>query len=80
MSIVYADFESILVPQDNGKQNLEVSYTDRCQKHIACSYGYKLAYLNDQFSKPFKIYVGKDAVYNIMNNMIEKSKCCSEVM
>ena len=80
MSIVYADFESILVPQDNGKQNLEVSYTDRCQKHIACSYGYKLAYLNDQFSKPFKIYLGKDTVYNIMNNMIEKSKCCSEVM
>ena len=68
------------MPQDNGKQNLEVPYTGRCQKHIACSCGYKLAFLDDQFSKPFKIYLGKDAVYNIINNMIEKSKYCSEVM
>ena len=38
--IIYADFESILVPGDNRKQNLEQSYTNKYQKHIACSYGY----------------------------------------
>ena len=38
--IIYADFESILVPGYNRKQNLEQSYTNKYQKHIACSYGY----------------------------------------
>ena len=37
-----ADFERILVAQDNGKQNQEEVYTNKCQKHVAWSYGYKL--------------------------------------
>ena len=37
----------ILVPENNGKQNPEESYTNKYQKHIACSYGYKLVYIND---------------------------------
>ena len=40
--MIYADFESILVPEDNGKQNPNESYTNKYQKHVACSYGYKL--------------------------------------
>ena len=51
---IYADFESILVSQDNEKQIPEESYTNKCQKHIACSYGYKLVCVDDKFSKPFK--------------------------
>ena len=35
--MVYADFESILVPEDNGKQNPEESYIKKDQKHVACS-------------------------------------------
>ena len=42
MFIIYAHFESILVPEDNGKQNPKESYTKKYQKHIASSYGYKL--------------------------------------
>ena len=30
--------------------------------------------------KPFRIYLGKDAVYNFINNMIEESKCCSDMI
>ena len=30
--IIYADFESILVPEENGKQNPEVSYTNKYKK------------------------------------------------
>ena len=40
--IIYADLVCILVPEDNGKPNPEESYTNKYQKHIACSYGYKL--------------------------------------
>ena len=36
--IIYADFESILVPEDNGNQNPNESYTNKYQKHIASSY------------------------------------------
>ena len=36
--IIYANFESILVPEDNGKQNVDESYRKKYQKHVACSY------------------------------------------
>ena len=57
--MIYEDFESILVPEDNGKQNPVESYTNKYQKHIACSYGYKLVCVDDKFSKPFKLYLGE---------------------
>ena len=41
--IICADFESNLVPEDNRNQNPNESYTNKCQNHIAYSYGYKLA-------------------------------------
>ena len=53
--IVYADFQSILVPINNGKQNPEESYTNKYQKHIVCSYGYKLLYVDDKFNKTYLV-------------------------
>ena len=35
--------ESILVPENNGKQNSEESYSNKYQRHIGCSYGYKIS-------------------------------------
>ena len=78
--MIYANFESILVSEDNGKQNPEDSHTNIYQKHVACSYGYKLVCVDNKFSKPFKTCLGKDAVYNFINSMIEESKYCSDVM
>ena len=37
--MIYADFESILVLEDYGRQNPSESYTNKYQKHVACSYG-----------------------------------------
>ena len=68
------------MPEDNEKQNPEKSYTNKCRKHIACGYGYKFVCIDDKFSKPFKTYLGKAAVYNFINSMIEESKYCSEMM
>ena len=56
--MIYADFESILVPEDNGKQNSNESYTNKYQKHVACSCGYKLVSVDDKFSIHFKSYLG----------------------
>ena len=32
---IYADFESNLVPVNNGKQNLDEIYTNKYQNHVA---------------------------------------------
>ena len=61
------------MPENNGKQNPEESYTNKYQKLVACSYGYKVVCVDGKFSKPFKTYWGKDTVYNLINNMIEES-------
>ena len=48
--MICADFESILVPEGNGKQNPNKSYTNKYQKHVAWGYGYKLVLFGDKFS------------------------------
>ena len=49
--MIYADFGSILGTEDNGKQNQNVSYTNKYQKHVACSYGFNLVCVDDKFNK-----------------------------
>ena len=36
--MIYADFEGILVPEDEGKQNTEKSHSNKYQKYVACIY------------------------------------------
>ena len=62
--MIYADFESILVPEDNGKQDPNESYINKYQQHVFSSFGYKLVCVDDKFSKPFKSYWCKDAAYD----------------
>ena len=76
--VLYADFESILVPEDNRKQN--PNDTNKYQKHVACSYGYNLVCVDDKCSKPFKSYLGKDPVYNFISSIFEESKYCKDVI
>ena len=79
--MIYTDFQSVLVPKDNGKQNQNESYTNKYKKKkIACSYGYKWLFVHDKFSKPFKSYLGEDRVCNFISSMIEESRYCSDVM
>ena len=49
--MIYADFQIILVPEGNGKQNPNESYTRKYQKHVACSCGYKFLCVDCKFSK-----------------------------
>ena len=77
--MIYADFEGIPVPEDNGKQSPNESFNNKYQKHVACSYVYKLVCV-DKFSKSFKPYLGEDPVYNFISSMIEESKYCTDMM
>ena len=64
--MIYADFENILIPEINGKENPEKCYTNKYQKHDACSTGYKFACVYYMFIKCLKSYLGKDVVCNII--------------
>ena len=68
------------MPENSGKQNPEESYTNKYQKHVACSYGYKSVCVDDKFSKTLKTNLGEDDVYNSIKSRIEGSKYCSDVM
>ena len=72
--MIYADFESIVVPEDNGKQNSNESYTNKYQKHVACSYRYKLVCVDDKLSKPFKSFISENAVYNFISSIYDRRK------
>ena len=78
--MIYADFESILVPHDIGKQNLNKPYPNKYQKHVGCSYSHKLVCVDGKFSRPFKSCLGEDTVYNFLNGMVEESKRCTDIM
>ena len=40
--------------QDNGKQSPSESYTNKCLKHVACSYCDTSVCVDDKSGKPFK--------------------------
>ena len=62
------------------ESKIQNSLNIKYQKHVAYSYGYKLVCVDDKFSKPFKTYLGNDAVYNLIHTMIEEIKYCNDVM
>ena len=51
--MIYSDFECILVPEDNKKQNPDESYTKKYKKHVSCIYGFKLIRVDHKFSNYF---------------------------
>ena len=78
--MIYADLESILVPEDNEKENPYQSYTNKYQKHVSWSCGYKSVSIDDKFSKPFKSYLSEYVVNNFTNGNIKESKFCTNIM
>ena len=52
----------ILALRINEKQNSKESSTNKHQKHVACSYCYKLVCVDNKVSKYFKSYSGEDDV------------------
>ena len=78
--MIYANFESILVPENNRKQNPNEYYTNKYRNYVARSYGYNSLCVEDKFIKPFKPNLGEDAVYNFIHSMVEESKYCTDVM
>ena len=70
--MIYVDFESTLVPEDNERQNPEESYLNKYQKQVAWSYGYKSVCADDKFSKSLKSYLDEDADYILWTVWLKK--------
>ena len=60
--------------EGNGKQNPDASDADNFPNHVLRSYRYKLVCAYDQFSKPFKSYLGQDSVYKFIIKMVKESQ------
>ena len=74
--VIYADLESILYKLTvSQKQEMEQEQTEKLQKHVACSYGYKVVCCyDDRLSKPFKMYRGLDSVEKFFTDIFEEEK------
>ena len=71
---IYADFESVLKRVKSNDRNSNTSYTEKYQKHIPCSFAYKVVCIDDKFSKPVVLYRGKmqfiDSLKQFLKSMI----------
>ena len=52
--MIYADFKRVLVPEDTWKQNPVEPCTNKYQKYVVCSNGYKLVCVQNKLTGPSK--------------------------
>ena len=71
--VIYADLEALLeklTVLESSEDN-----TEKLQKHVACSYGYKVVCCYDErLSKPFKMYRGLDSVSKFFSDIFEEEQ------
>ena len=73
--VIYADLEALLKPlkKCENHKNEKESYTIKTHEHKTCSYGYKVVcYENDKYSKPYRTFRGKDAIYDFFEALFEE--------
>ena len=73
-------FESTLVPEDNREKRLIPTNNEKILVVVMIINCYKLICVDNESSKLFKIYLGKETVKIYTNNMIENNKYCSGVI
>ena len=77
--VIYGDFEAITQKIDSCQPNDKKSYTEKYQKHIDCSFSFKVVCCyDDKFSKPNKLYRGENAVYKFLEAMLEEVDYCEK--
>ena len=74
--MTYANFESILMPENNEKQYPNNSYTKNIKNMLLAVMA--INYYVSMIS--FNSYLGEDAVYKFVNSIVEGSKYCEDLM
>ena len=79
--VIYADFEAITKKVQGCRPNDNKSYTEAYQTHEDCGYGYKVVCCyDDRYSKPVKVYRGKNAAYKFLEEMLKEVEHCKKVI
>ncbi|CAB3989883.1 Gastrula zinc finger, partial [Paramuricea clavata] len=82
--VIYADFESILVPEErkvDSENPEDKSSTDLYQTHKACSFGLKtVCHYDDKYSGEYMSYVGEDAALVFLKTVLKESFKCRDMV
>ena len=86
--VIYADFEAITKKVQGCEQSEEMkkdkdrrSYTEAYQTQEDCGYGYKVVCCyDDKYNKYTRIYRRENAVYKLMEKMLEEVEYCKAVI
>ena len=71
--IMYADFESILMPINDSQD------TNKINEHIPCGFGVYSKFAYGDIQDPLKIYRGKDCVEKFINHIEKEAKRLYEI-
>ena len=82
--VIYADFESILVPEgerSESESSADESSTTLYQTHKACSFGLKtVCHYDDKYSGEYKSYIGSDAALVFLKTVLKESYRCRQLV
>ena len=79
--MIIADLECNLEKISSYQPSDKNSYTEKYQKHTACSFGYKVVCHYDmKYSKDLVIYRGSDPIGEFLTCMKEEVQNCQEVI
>lgn len=79
--VIYADFKAVTKKVQKCQPYGDKSYTDKHQKHKACSYRYKLVCCyDDKYTKPVKNYRREDSIKNFMEQMLLEVPYCRKII
>ena len=76
---IYADFECILKGVKRSDKN-NGPYTEKYQDHSSCSFAYKVACVDNKFSKKVVLYREKNAVYKCIKSILEPYDYCEKLI
>ena len=73
---IYADFECNL----RGVEIYESSYTKKYHEYVPCRYAFKVACIDDRFSKSIVVFRAKNAAYEFIKAVLEEHKYCKKII
>ena len=73
---IYADFECNF----ESAESYEGPYRKKYQYHFPCSFAYKLACVDDQFTKSVVVFRGENAAYEFIKAVLKEYQYCKKLM
>ena len=79
--VIYGDFECVTEKVSGCQPSDNKSYTEKCQKHTACSFAYKvICHYDKQYSGDLKIYRGEDCINKFIKSMFYEVENCQDII